>query len=183
MTLFADRITMEEKVIALESDMANLKERARGLGCVLTEMRERYPLLNEMVSQLIERDARITLRDVCIAMERRICVQAAGSKARAKNGLFNFEKIQESADMEAKGSLEAIMENLNLSEDTVEFWGDSARKAANNAHGSLTPSAIREILAQDESDEIDTQQHDAFVAALCKLEMVLEDGTVDATRA
>jgi hypothetical protein len=98
MTLFADRITMEEKVIALESDMANLKERARGLGCVLTKMRERYPLLNEMVSQLIERDARITLRDVCIAMEWLICVQAAGSKARAKNGLFNFEKIQESAD-------------------------------------------------------------------------------------
>jgi hypothetical protein len=85
--------------------------------------------------------------------------------------------------MDAKGSLEAVMASLKLHQGTIDNLKEYGNGAVHDNRSILKPWKIREILAQDESDEIDTQQHDAFVAALYELEMVLEDGTVDATKA
>jgi hypothetical protein len=124
------------------------------------QAKEKYNHLFQRASRLQQMDAVITIRQICYALEWRICLQAAGSK-----------------------TLEEVMASLNLRKGTIEKLKKNGDVVVHDNRSILKTSEIREILAQDESDEIDKQQHDAFIAALYELEMVLEDGTVDATKA
>jgi hypothetical protein len=174
---------LQEKIETLVSANATLQEELSLGESEIFPVNEEFNLLFQRALRLQQMNAVITIREICEALEWRICMKAAGSKTRAKRGRQTFRKIQQSADMEAKGSLEAVMASLELLEGTIDNVKEYGNAAVHDNRSILKPRKIREILAQDESDEIDTQQHDAFVAALYELEMVLEDGTVNATKA
>jgi hypothetical protein len=167
-------------LIAGCADCLVLKQDIKTLDGKIIKLQEEVSDLRDEVTGLRRKDKKITIREVARAMEWRICVRAAGSKTKAKAGLYNFDKINKSRQPGVIDALAAQLLALKLREDTLGFLKDLGDEVVHDAR-TMEAVEMRSILRSMETSEDEATQYDAVIEALGELKMIQDDGCIMAS--
>ena len=128
---------------------ALLRERVNGLERELEAVRNALSTAEASIKELSDRleavekrDKPIAVREAMRELEKRVCMEAAGSKSKAK-ALFNFSRFDSHGDAADQARLKQVMARLSLSDDCVNalgFMKDLGDSATHDSRPSLPVS-------------------------------------------
>jgi len=180
-------LQLEKK--ALEELVTNLQRRLENQQAEIDELKVALNAQGEKITSLegdrarhVRDIRRLTVREVCRALEAAICLEIAGSKRKAKSGMFNFQKVKSfstAADSDLTQTLLALgLNDTNL----IERLKDDGDKFAHSERQSdmLTAAQFRAQIAEDEDDDEEKAEKENLVRALFKFGMVdPQSGTIN----
>lgn len=136
----------------------------------------RVARLREDISILEARRKRISLPEICKAVEQRVCLKVAGSTKLARKSFFNFERFR---DAGRSWEIDAVLEPMKITQDLLYMLGDQERIAVHDDRSTLTVAAVEALL--DGSSDCECDEKQCFLSALADLGMIGMDGIVDVT--
>lgn len=140
-------------------------------------LKENYDAMKLKVACLEAKDQIITIREICRAVEKKICLEAVGGTvSKMKKAFFCFSKFDSKPT--DKANLEAVLTKYQVSADLIMYLKDEGDSATHDNRNKLTVAMLEVALQDDEDDADQVLAKRNFICALHALRMVGSDGII-----
>eukprot|EP00604_Paraphysomonas_vestita_P002616 CAMPEP_0174818496 /NCGR_PEP_ID=MMETSP1107-20130205/1168_1 /TAXON_ID=36770 /ORGANISM="Paraphysomonas vestita, Strain GFlagA" /LENGTH=265 /DNA_ID=CAMNT_0016030385 /DNA_START=12 /DNA_END=806 /DNA_ORIENTATION=- len=146
---------LQDEIELLKQQNKELQDEIEALKQQNKELRDEIEALNTRVIALENRDVPITVREAMRILEAHICLEAAGSKRKCKDGHYNFEKIR-NGETDVQTRLATIISRHGLTNNHINMIGylkDNGDFSAHQNRPLLTPLELTNVLLEDETNE------------------------------
>jgi hypothetical protein len=145
-------------------------------GC--SSLRKEVETLILRVESLEAMDQNITIREICRAVEKKICLEAVGGiVGKMKNGFYCFSKFDSQKPTE-KAALEVVLTKYQVSEKLIAYLKDEGDITTHDNRNKLTVAILEDALKDGDDDTDQVLAKENFIRALHALHMVGSDGII-----
>jgi hypothetical protein len=154
------------RVSSLEGHVSALEKKMAKAEAEIDELKKKMAVLEA-------NDQRVTVREICTAVERKLCLEAAGSMAKMKNGYYCFS-LFESKPVE-KAQLDSVLSKYQVSSTLIGYLKEHG---GNVTHDNWTVPLLESAILDNDDDADAVSEKEKLVRALYALGMVKSDGSI-----
>ena len=118
-------------------------------------------------------DQHVTVPEICRTVERKLCLEAAGSTAKMKNGYYCFS-LFESKPVE-KARLDSVLSKYHVSSTLIGYLKEHG---GNVTHDHWTVPMLESSILDIDDDADAVSEKENLVRALYALGMVMSNGCI-----
>ena len=174
--------SLRNEVKSLKDNHETLKDNHETLKDNHETLKENYKTLKDIydtiqmkVASLEAKDQFITIREICRAVEKKICMEAVGS-TKMKKGFFCFSKFESNPTEKAR--LDDVLTKYQVSAGLIMYLTNEWDKVTHDDRNKLTVAMLDVALHDDEDDAEIVVDKRNFISALHQLGMVGSDGII-----
>lgn len=148
-------LLLQSKYESLVEKYGALQVENTALKSSLTALQAEVEKLKVVIKDLQTRDHPITVREAMRVLEGHICLAIAGTKTKARKGLYTLKLVSASTDPTIQASYQRFMQDHHLTTDHADILGylkDNRDAATHDKRSLLTRDELLNLV-QESSDE------------------------------